>query len=60
MITDVLLLDKKLVINALHSGFKEFGDSLQNFKAMNKGRTDVILTRNLKDYRKSEIGVLTP
>ena len=60
MITDVLLMDKEVVINALNSGFKDFEDSLQNFAAMKNGAIDVILTRNLKDYRKSEIGVLTP
>lgn len=60
MITDVLLMDKEVVLNALNSGFKDFEDSLQNFAAMKNGEIDVILTRNLKDYSKSEIGVLTP
>lgn len=60
MITDVLLMDKEVVSNALNSGFKDFEDSLQNFAAMKNGQIDVILTRNLKDFSKSEIGVLTP
>ena len=60
MITDVLLMDKEVVINALNSGFKDFEDGLQNFAAMKNGEIDVILTRNLKDFNKSEIGVLTP
>jgi predicted nucleic acid-binding protein len=60
MITDVLLMDKEVVLNALNSGFKDFEDSLQNFAAMKNGEIDVILTRNLKDFSKSEIGVLTP
>ncbi len=60
MITDVLLMDKEVLSNALNSGFKDFEDSLQNFAAMKKGEIDVILTRNLKDFSKSEIGVLTP
>ncbi len=60
MITEVLLMDKEVVSNALNSGFKDFEDSLQNFSAMKNGQIDVILTRNLKDYSKSEIGVLTP
>ena len=60
MITDVLLMDKEVVSNALNSGFKDFEDGLQNFAAIKNGKIDVILTRNLKNFRKSEIGVLTP
>lgn len=60
MITDVLSMDKEVVSNALNSGFKDFEDSLQNFAAMKHGEIDVILTRNLRDFSKSEIGVLTP
>ena len=60
MITDVLLMDKEVVNNALNSGFKDFEDGLQNFAAMKNGEIDVILTRNLKAFNKSEIGVLTP
>lgn len=60
MITDVLLMDKEVVSNAINSGFKDFEDSLQNFAAMKNGEINVILTRNLKDYSKSEIAVLTP
>lgn len=60
MITDVLLTDKEVVSNAISSGFNDFEDSLQHFTALKNGGVDVILTRNLKDYNKSEIGVLTP
>jgi predicted nucleic acid-binding protein len=60
MITDVLSMDKEVVSNALNSGFKDLEDGLQNFAAMKHGSIDVILTRNLKDFSKSEIGVLTP
>jgi predicted nucleic acid-binding protein len=59
-ITDVLTMDREVVSNALNSGFKDFEDSLQNFAAIKNGEIDVILTRNLKDFNKSEIGILTP
>jgi predicted nucleic acid-binding protein len=59
-IMDVLLMDKAVVYNALNSGFKDFEDGLQHFAAMKAGDIDVILTRNLKDFSKSQIGVLTP
>ncbi len=60
MITDVLLMDKEVVSNALNSGFKDFEDGLQHFAAVKYGEINVILTRNLKDFTKSEVGVLTP
>ncbi len=60
MIVDILMMDKEVVSNALNSGFTDFEDGLQNFAAMKNGEIDVILTRNLKDFRKSDIGVLTP
>lgn len=60
LITDVLQMDKDVIMNALNSGFNDFEDALQNFAAMKYGEIDVILTRSLKDYKKSEIGVLTP
>ncbi len=59
-ITDVLAMDKDVVMGALNSGFKDFEDSLQNFAAMKYGAIDMILTRNIKDYKKSEIAVLSP
>lgn len=60
MISDVLSMDKEVVSHALNSGFKDFEDGLQHFAAMKNGEIDVILTRNLNDFSKSEIGVLTP
>lgn len=60
MLTDVLVMDKEVVSNAINSDFKDFEDGLQHFAAIKNGGIDVILTRNLKDFSKSEIGVLTP
>jgi predicted nucleic acid-binding protein len=57
---DVLLMDRDIVIQALSSGFKDFEDALQNFSAINDGTIEVIITRNVKDFKQSEIGVLTP
>ena len=59
-ILDILSMDKETVMQALNSGFKDFEDALQNFTANRAGFIDVIITRNVKDYSKSEIGVLTP
>jgi predicted nucleic acid-binding protein len=59
-IMDILSMDREIVIQALSSGFKDFEDALQNFSAIKSGFIDIILTRNVKDFSKSSIGVLTP
>ncbi len=59
-ITHVLQMDKQVIEKALNSDFKAFEDALQNFAAINSGEIEVIVTRNVKDYKRSEIGVLTP
>jgi predicted nucleic acid-binding protein len=59
-ITDILIIDKEVITIALNSNFKDFEDALQNFAAEKSGDIDVIITRNTKDFKKSEIGVMTP
>jgi len=59
-IIDVIPMDRQVVHYALTSGFNDFEDALQNFAAVQQGDIHVILTRNLKDYKKSNIGVMTP
>lgn len=59
-IIDVIKMDKNAVLNALNPEFKDFEDALQNFSAIETGDIKVILTRNLKDFKKSELAVFTP
>ena len=59
-IIDVVQMDKNAVINALNSSFKDFEDALQNFAAIEQGEIEIILTRNIKDYKKSTLAILTP
>ncbi len=59
-IIDVIPMDRQVVHYALTSDFKDFEDALQNFAAVQLGDIDVILTRNVKDFKKSNIGVMTP
>lgn len=59
-ITDVLSMDRAVVEKALYSAFNDFEDSLQNFSAINSKSIDLILTRNLKDYKHSKLGIFTP
>ena len=59
-IIEIIKMDKNAVINALNSNFKDFEDALQNFSAIDNGSISVILTRNIKDFKTSELAVLTP
>lgn len=57
---DVLVIDKSVIISSIDSDFLDFEDALQNFSAENNGLIKVIVTRNIKDYKKSKLSVLTP
>jgi predicted nucleic acid-binding protein len=59
-IVDIVTMDKNTVIEALYSDFKDFEDALQNFSAQNERGIKVILTRNIKDYKTSNLFVMTP
>lgn len=59
-IIDVVKMDKQVVLGALNSNFKDFEDALQNFSALENKEINIILTRNIKDYKKSNLAVLTP
>jgi len=58
LIANVLPLDDKIIGLALNdSDFVDFEDGLQYFTAIQNGQ-DCIITRNLKDYKKSGIPVM--
>ena len=59
-IIDIVKMDKNVVLSALNSEFKDFEDALQNFSAIENGNIKIILTRNIKDFSKSKLAVLTP
>lgn len=56
----VLAMDQKQVLAALESKFTDFEDALQYFSAVNSNKIDAIITRNIKDYKKSALPVFTP
>lgn len=59
-IIEVIKIDKEAIYEALNSDFKDFEDALQNFAALEYGEIQIILTRNIKDFKKSKLAVLTP
>ena len=59
-ITEVLTTDKDVILKALNSNFKDFEDALQNYSAELNGQTDLIITRNVKDFKNCSLGIMTP
>ncbi len=59
-IIDVAAMNRMVVLKALNSNFKDFEDALQYFSAVEQSGIQLILTRNVKDYKHSELAVLTP
>jgi len=59
-ITEVLIIDKEVLTQALNAKFKDFEDAIQNYAAVKSGAINIIITGNIKDFKNSEIEVLTP
>lgn len=59
-ITEILIVDRDSILQALNSEFKDFEDALQNYSAELNKEIDIIITRNIKDYKRSALAVLTP
>ncbi len=59
LLVHVVSLDGKVVDLSLNdSDFTDFEDALQYYSALENG-VDVIITRNLKDFRKAQLPVMT-
>jgi hypothetical protein len=56
---EIIDLGKTAVISALQSDFSDFEDALQHFSAVG-GKVKIIVTRNVKDYKNSEMAVMPP
>lgn len=54
----VLTVNEKIIELALASEFTDFEDAIQYYTATDNG-IKLILTRNLRDYKKSQIPVIT-
>ena len=57
---DICNTDKDTILSAMSSDFKDFEDALQNFSSQNDSRISIIITRNTKDFKLSELSVMTP
>ena len=59
-ILNILKVDEDSVLQALNSDFRDFEDALQYYSASDYKRIDLIVTRNVRDYKHSDLPVMTP
>lgn len=59
IISEICSLNESIIEKGLNSKFSDFEDSLQYYSAI-KSDCSIIITRNAKDFKKSEIPVMTP
>ena len=58
ILVKIVPIDDKIIDLALNSDFKDFEDAIQYYCAL-ENDCDILLTRNLKDYKKARITVMT-
>lgn len=58
ILVKVLAVDDKIIELVLNSTFKDFEDAIQYYTAA-ENRINILLTRNLKDYKAARITVMT-
>ena len=56
---DIIGLPKVAVVQALGSGFSDFEDALQHYAALAED-VKIIVTRNTKGFKHSQLAVLSP
>ena len=52
--------NRKIIRKAIKSNFNDFEDAIQYYSAMELGVIEIITTRDLKDFKRSELPVLSP
>ncbi|MFN5418293.1 MAG: type II toxin-antitoxin system VapC family toxin [Flavobacteriia bacterium] len=57
---ETLDVSSKEIKKSLYSEFSDFEDAIQYYSALSNKKIDVIITRNPKDFKKSELLVMTP
>ncbi|HZK94717.1 MAG TPA: PIN domain-containing protein [Prolixibacteraceae bacterium] len=58
IISEICNLDEVIIEKGLNSNFSDFEDSLQYFSAL-KSNCSILITRNGKDFKESQIPVMT-
>jgi predicted nucleic acid-binding protein len=58
--SEIADVSKLIIRKALKSEFKDFEDAIQYYSALNLNKIDCIVTRNSKDFKKSNLALMTP
>ena len=58
ILVSVLPMDDKIIDLSLNSDFNDFEDAIQYYTAL-ENRIEIIITRNLKDFKPSKLPVMT-
>ena len=58
--TEIVSVGEKIISQSLQSEFRDFEDAIQYYSALSLTSLDGIVTRNTKDFSKSQLPVLTP
>jgi predicted nucleic acid-binding protein len=58
LLVHVAPINEKIIDLALNSDFKDFEDAIQHYCAL-ENDIQILLTRNLRDYKKAQISVMT-
>ncbi len=53
-------MNKDVILQAFNSDFKDFEYALQNYSAELDNEIDLIISRNIKDFKNSKLAVMTP
>ncbi|MGV3527309.1 MAG: type II toxin-antitoxin system VapC family toxin [Flavisolibacter sp.] len=56
-LVEVVDVTKEIIQQSIISGFKDFEDAIQYYSAKTIDNIDVLVTRNIRDYKKSDIPV---
>ena len=57
---EIIDVTKKAILDSLKSNFKDFEYSIQNESAKKDTQIKILVTRNIKDYRTSDLSILSP
>ncbi|OFY96151.1 MAG: hypothetical protein A3K10_13850 [Bacteroidetes bacterium RIFCSPLOWO2_12_FULL_31_6] len=58
--TETVDVTKSIIKSSLFSDFKDFEDAIQYHTAISNKKTTAIVTRDTKDYKNSNLAILTP
>ena len=58
--TEITDVTKDIIKKALKSAFKDFEDAIQYYSALSNNKIDIIVTRNTKDFKESDLAIMTP